>query len=302
MENNPTLETLGSRSGEVPPEPAGGLDPMLDDAPGSRLAKAVFLAMVIGLAVLIWMVWGTVQNHLGAVAMLEARGASVEWEINRQNWTTGGVSRVSQKKRNFVSINTMGDFNLAELSRLHRPVELDLSGVDMTDAGFAHLEGLQWLEILDLRGEAALLKQTRPKPGNIEPLGNPQVANAALAHLRGLKRLRELNLAGRAVTDDGLANLAGLPNLKVLDLSGTLVSDAGMRHLLGLARLEELNLRGAELTDQGLVQLAALPRLKTLTVYGTNVTPQGIFKLLRLRPELDVYHDHNVEDVDKAFQ
>jgi len=271
----------------MPPETDGDLDPMFGNPRGSRVVKTILLAVVIALAAVTWLVWRSVRYHLGATALLEARGATVEWEVNGANWTKGGITRVSRKKRNMLPLR---ESDLAQLHHLHHPVELDLLDVPITDAAFAHLEGLESLEVLDIRG------------ASVDPVSNPRLVNAALAHLRGLRRLKELTLAQRAVNDDGLANLAVLTGLRLLDVADSQVSDAGVRHLLGLVKLEDLNLRGTALTNEGLLQLAALPRLKTLNVQGTGVTAEGIFKLLRLRPGLDVYHDFNVEDIDRAFR
>jgi hypothetical protein len=287
VSDDPTLERPGRRSGKIPSVPDGDLDPMFGNPRGSRVVKIILLAVVIALAAVTWLVWRSVQYHLGATALLEARGASVEWEVNGANWTKGGITRVSRKKRNMLPLR---ESDFAELRHLHHPVELDLLDVPITDAGFAHLEGLESLEVLDIRG------------ASVEPVSNPQVMNAALLHLRGLRRLKELTLAQRPVNDDGLANLAGLTGLRLLDLADSQVTDAGVRHLLGLVKLEDLNLRGTALTNEGMLQLAELPRLKTLNVQGTGVTAEGIFKLLRLRPELDVYHDFNAEDIDRAFR
>jgi hypothetical protein len=300
VRDKPTPQRPGRRSGEMPSATDGDLDPMFGSPRGSRGVKAILLAVLIALSAVTWLVWRSVQYHLGATSALEAGGARIEWDLNAQNWTTGGVTRVSRKKDlNFLrskgrtAISATGEFlgsDLAELAHLYRPVELELPGIPITDAGLAHLEGLEWLEILDIRG------------GSLVSISNPQVTNAALVHLRGLRRLQELSLAQRPVNDDGLANLAGLTGLKILDLTGSHVSDAGMRHLLGLVRLEQLYLNGTALSDQGLLQLAALPRLKALSVQETGVTAVGISKLLRLRPELDVYHDFNADDIDKAYR
>jgi hypothetical protein len=52
-----------------------------------------------------------------------------------------------------------------------------------------------------------------------------------LVHLKGLRRLRELNLDDTKITDAGLAHLKELTKLRCLSICGTEVSDAGVRDL-----------------------------------------------------------------------
>ncbi len=57
------------------------------------------------------------------------------------------------------------------------------------------------------------------------------------------------------VTDDGLRYLKGLTRLKSLDLGGSKVTDAGLEHLEGLTQLQELDLTGTKVTDAGVKKL-----------------------------------------------
>ena len=88
---------------------------------------------------------------------------------------------------------------------------LNLGGTDVTDAGLAHLRGLEKLSSLDLRVTV--------------------VTDAGLARLASLKGLESLNLSATKVSDAGLAHLKGLATLHSLNLNGTGVTDAGLVHL-----------------------------------------------------------------------
>ena len=89
-------------------------------------------------------------------------------------------------------------------------------------------------------------------------LGNTQVTDAGLEHLRGLSQLQLLGLEGTQVTDAGLEHLKGLSQLQVLGLDKTHVTDAGLEHLKGLRHLKFLWLEGTQVTGTGLEHLKGL--------------------------------------------
>ena len=90
-------------------------------------------------------------------------------------------------------------------------VSLDLSGIQVHDAGLEYLKDFKNLKWLHLYGT--------------------QVTDAGLAHLEQLGELELLNLAGTKITDAGLAHLDRLPNLRTVHLSGTNVTDQGIDKL-----------------------------------------------------------------------
>lgn len=76
-------------------------------------------------------------------------------------------------------------------------------------------------------------------------MANPDVDDAALRHVAGMSRLRELDLDGTAITDEGLRSLSGLERLESLRLRNTAISDAGFREVLApMASLKRLDLTG----------------------------------------------------------
>lgn len=72
-------------------------------------------------------------------------------------------------------------------------------------------------------------------------------------------------------TGAGLNHVRGLPRLRELDLGGTHVTDAGLEHLKGLRQLQWLAPRGTEVTDAGLEHLKGLRQLRTLDLSFTRV-------------------------------
>ena len=69
----------------------------------------------------------------------------------------------------------------------------------------------------------------------------------------------KLLLSGKDITNEQLAEkVKGLTKLKWLDLRFTPITDAGLIHLKGLKRLEKLDLHKTQITDLGLVHLKDL--------------------------------------------
>jgi hypothetical protein len=89
--------------------------------------------------------------------------------------------------------------------------ELDLGGVQLTDADLAQLAGLTNLRVLHLE--------------------KTPTTDAMVAQLKGLKNLSYLNLYGTQITDAGLPQLKELANLKSLYVFETKVTDAGITAL-----------------------------------------------------------------------
>lgn len=78
-------------------------------------------------------------------------------------------------------------------------------------------------------------------------MANKDVTDDTLEHLRGMDRLKELDLDNTQITDKGLAIVASLPKLETLRLRNTAITDAGFKeHLAGKDTLMELDLRGTK--------------------------------------------------------
>ncbi|MDF2378290.1 MAG: hypothetical protein P1U81_18780 [Verrucomicrobiales bacterium] len=115
----------------------------------------------------------------------------------------------------FSALNVAKEFSDDGLLAL-KPVSEQLKWVDLartqvTDAGLAHLKGMNNLTRLHLE--------------------NTKVTDAGIAHLAGLSNLEYLNLYGTQISDAGIAKLAGLKNLKKVFLWQSKVTDAGAKKL-----------------------------------------------------------------------
>ena len=122
---------------------------------------------------------------------------------------------------------------------------------------------------------------------NFRPQGT-SVTDTAIAPLKDLGSLTDLNLAGTKITDGGLAAIEGLTYLTRLHLELTAITDAGLAHLKNLTNLEYLNLYGTVVTDAGLEHLKGLHSLQHLYVWQTKVTEDGAKKLKAAIPNLDI--------------
>ena len=96
------------------------------------------------------------------------------------------------------------------------------------------LQGFDYSALADRRDSIVVLQ-----------IANEDVDDQTLEHLRGMDRLRELDLNGAHVTDDGLRILAELPRLESLRLARTRITDEGFqKHLAAKASLLNLDLTG----------------------------------------------------------
>ncbi|MEQ1862603.1 MAG: hypothetical protein ABMA13_22000, partial [Chthoniobacteraceae bacterium] len=136
-----------------------------------------------------------------AYAELVKRGASAQPLAANLNW----------RYVNFRGVEKPDAALFALLKPCILIVDLDLSGVKLSDADLANVAGLKNLAKLSLARSA--------------------VTDAGLAHLKGLEKLESLNLFHTDVTDAGLAHLRELKKLKRLYVFETKVTDAGAKSM-----------------------------------------------------------------------
>ncbi len=240
------------------------------------LLLVVFVALGLG-----WVVHRA-HSQRDAVAAIKRAGAGVwyDWQCTNGIRDENGKPPVPRWLADFVGADYFGDAVyvisqtrktvdsvLIPIGRLKRLERLDLFDSAVTDAGLAHLKGLNCLQTLDLSAT--------------------DIGDTGLAHLEGLTDLKELDLRSTKVTDGGLVHLRTLRNLQALYLCGTQVSDAGLAYINHLTNLQELNLIGTHVSDAGVVHLKTLPKLKFLCLGGTEVGDEGL-KHLRSMASLRV--------------
>ena len=114
------------------------------------------------------------------------------------------------------------------------------------------------------------------------------IDNARLAQLireiGGCRLLTSLNLSeNRNITDEALASLKVMHQLTELNLSSCSISNRGLRELLALPELARLNLSYCNrITDEGLKRLKGLRRLAYLDIQGcVKITNGSVSKIRR---------------------
>src|ERR1041385_2343427 len=122
---------------------------------------------------------------------------------------------------------------------------------------------------------------------NFRPQGT-SITDTAIAPLKDVTSLTDLNLAGTKVTDAGLASVEGLTYLTRLHLELTAISDGGLAHLKNLTNLDYLNLYGTAVTDAGLNHLKGLRNLRHLYLWQTKVTEAGVKDLKAALPKVEI--------------
>src|SRR6266513_4809100 len=125
------------------------------------------------------------------------------------------------------------------------------------------------------------------KEANFRPQGT-SINDVAIAPLKDVTSLTDLNLAGTKITDAGLAAVENLTYLTRLHLELTPITDAGLAHLKKLVNLNYLNLYGTEVTDAGLENLKGLRNLRHLYVWQTKVTDAGANDLKAALTNLEI--------------
>lgn len=138
----------------------------------------------------------------------------------------------------------------------------------------------RWVSDLDLEN-----LQRLPALARLD-LSYTRITDRGLERLKPLAGVRELNLQyAELVTDEGLAHLKGWKALRRVNVRGTKITDSGLEHLSQIATLEEIDAGFAELTSNGFDALAALPRLRRLAI-GGNKLSDAAAQALRSLPHL----------------
>lgn len=112
----------------------------------------------------------------------------------------------------------IGDRGMVHVGKLHGLKNLNLNARKLTDEGFAHLEGLDQLEGLAFSAYS-------------QTIDDKTINDAALARLKGMKKLQNLDIIGMKITDEGLRSLEELSSLEVLYIDAPNVTATGLARL-----------------------------------------------------------------------
>jgi len=178
-----------------------------------------------------------------------------------------------------VSYTQVTNNGLEFLPALTQLEEFSAGGNKISGVGLHALKALPRLKRLNLSGA-----QKRNSGTWVVTLADPD-----LETLGQLKGLESLNLGGLRVTDLGLVQLRGLRKLRELDLSRTEVSGSGLAVLEMLPDLERLVLWNSKRVDDAAIAvLSKLKKLTRLDLAGTAITSAGVETLRRANPKCEV--------------
>ena len=159
---------------------------------------------------------------------------------------------------------------LRRLGALGALLFLELSHVDVTDAGLEGILPAAKLEVLEVEhcplgdpGMEVLARLPRLRKIEIEETNVTDAGFAALAGSPSLEVIKAQELP--EISDAALAGVEAFPKLLALVLDETEVSDAAIPDLMKAAGLRLLSLRTTRVTDDGKQRLrAALPKARIL--------------------------------------
>lgn len=171
---------------------------------------------------------------------------------------------------------------------------LNLRGTKITDATLEMLENVQSLESLDVGfaqltdvGTAHLAAMNNLRELSV---GGNKLTENGLQFLRQLPHLTYLDLSGTQRTDSGLWSItltsgaveaiATVSDLSELNLAGTAITANGLKTLQSLAKLDRLTLRGAKRVGHDAVPvLSSWTRLRWLDLAGTSLSPEDVLQI-----------------------
>jgi hypothetical protein len=214
-----------------------------------------------------------------AAAELEGRGAQI-WRESAPGKPVFAVKVFADRirARDFALLAAFP--HLRELDVAH-PEGGILHQIDL-DAALVHVRQLTSLEKLYLGGgrvaDAGLAHVSNLRRLRLLAV-EEDVTDAGLKHLTGLKKLRELGYLRSTIRGDGLKHLAALPKLERLYLCRAKIERKTLRPLASLTRLHTLDLTHSTVTDAHLADLGSLRELVFLDLDNTAVTGKGLARL-----------------------
>lgn len=228
------------------------------------------------------------RKQRDVVAMLAPRGAGASYPGEEE---PGFRTLIGQQYfRSPVGLSVARGFqggDAAMISALTDLRSLTLASPNVSDDDLIHLARLtrlNWLCLRDTNVRGPGLKHVARLPQLVSlDLAGSAVTDEGLTNLR-LRRLRHLYLGSTEIGDQGVAAISTLPDLKTLDLSQTKITDDGLKWLGQMRTLEELHLAYDKVTDVGLAYLQDLDQLMVLDVRRTAVTESGINALRNRLP------------------
>ncbi len=180
---------------------------------------------------------------------------------------------------NLDRCSAIDDSSVEALIRLceHRPVNLSLSGTEITAEGLSQLRKALPSHAIHLRPDTMV--------GLREIGGRGHFTTNELGEVWGFRRRADIDGMVYPLLPGDLKLLSNVAGIVDINLDDTNVDDTMLLELGQLSRLETLRLSATRITDEGLKVLAGLPNLKTLTLMDNDIDGSGLSNL-RHTPQL----------------
>ncbi|MEO2020164.1 MAG: hypothetical protein ABGZ53_38020 [Fuerstiella sp.] len=185
----------------------------------------------------------------------------------------------------------IGDAGLLSLSAesMASLKQLMLTNLPATDKGMsclAVMPGCDDVELFGLKISDDGLQPFSNLPALrrlcLQNCGN--ITGTGLSSLSTLSELRELDLRGTVLSEDGMLELGHLVQLELLLLDAVNTTDKGLAQVAGITALKTFGFTDAPVTDDGLAHLASLQRLEELNISECKqITNDGLLHLAKLK-------------------
>jgi Leucine-rich repeat (LRR) protein len=182
---------------------------------------------------------------------------------------------------------------------------LNLRGTKITDATLEFLSGVPSLEWLDIGwgqvtdtglGHLAALTNLRHLA-----MGGNKLTDTSLQFLRQMPQIEYLDLGGMQRTDSGLWSLQlsdegmrsveAVTELRELRLAGTAVTGRGLGLIASLPKLERLNLQGCrKLRDDAAAALEGFKQLRVLDLKDSSLPAEAVTRIRAALPACQIVY------------
>jgi Leucine-rich repeat (LRR) protein len=182
---------------------------------------------------------------------------------------------------------------------------LDLRGTRITDSTLEFLGGVPTLEHLDI-GWAQITDTGLEHLTSLTNLrwltmGGNKLTDTSLQFLRQMPQIEYLDIGGTQRTDSGLWSLllaragmqsiASVTELRELRMAGTAITAQGLELLAPLTKLERLNLQACkQLKDDAATILAAFKHLRELDLKDSGLSEKSIASLREALPQTQILY------------
>jgi Leucine-rich repeat (LRR) protein len=219
------------------------------------------------------------KNDAGAIVEVRFKGPAVDPEI------LAGLPELPALTSVVLAGTDADDAALVPLGKIATLKNLDLRDCPVTNAGLAHLTGLENLAALRLSGKSGRTTVDDAGMEHVAKLTSLRavmldflwVSEVGLETLTALEKLEDLTLAQTLAGDDAVPVIAKFPALQRLRLAKTGVTGSGLAALEPLTNLRDLDLSEcASLDDAALEPVGTLVTLERLNLWRVPVGDSGI--------------------------